>query len=272
MDALQNLGGATPGPGLGAPAFSSRLGFSGFGGASARCCNGTAGMPAPDPMSMMMQQQMMMQQFMMLMMQLLLTLMRGRGKGGGLPGGSPGVGGLPGRGGGRSQGGGARGANGSSGGGSSDSGPVKPGTAGLLEHANRMVGLEENRDTRAIQSVTGKSGINPSTTPWCAAWAMNLLEQHGVLKLDGLSNRNYVPTIKSWGKSKNIWQEGGQYKPKAGDAIAFDWNHDGTPDHIGIVERVSGGKVYTIEGNSSDRVKKNSYAIGDGRIDGYLKT
>ena len=158
------------------------------------------------------------------------------------------------------------------GGGVTNSGPVAKGTAGMLAHANSMVGLNEHRNAGAINQVTCKSGINCSTTPWCAAWAMNLLKDHGVLNLDGLSNRNYCPTIKSWAQKKHIWGENRQYTPKAGDAIMFDWNNDGRTDHIGIVEKVANGKVYTIEGNSSDSVKKNSYSLGSGVIDGYLRT
>ena len=52
----------------------------------------------------------------------------------------------------------------------------------------------------------------------------------------------------------------------------FDWNGDGTEDHIGLVESVKDGKVYTIEGNSSDSVKRNVYDLGDKRIDGYVVT
>ena len=36
----------------------------------------------------------------------------------------------------------------------------------------------------------------------------------------------------------------------------FDWEHDGTCDHVGIVERCDGITVYTIEGNSGDAVKR----------------
>lgn len=157
-------------------------------------------------------------------------------------------------------------------GGVTNAGPVAQGTAGMLAHANQMVGLHESRDTAAINQITKKSGINCATTPWCAAWAMNMLKDHGVLNLDGLSNRNYCPTIKSWGKNKGIWGNKGQYTPKPGDAILFDWNRDGTADHIGIVEKVANGKVYTIEGNSSNSVKKNTYALNSNSIDGYLRT
>ena len=37
---------------------------------------------------------------------------------------------------------------------------------------------------------------------------------------------------------------------------------DGTPDHIGIVERVESANVYTIEGNSSYKMSKQDYAMG----------
>lgn len=151
-------------------------------------------------------------------------------------------------------------------------GPVAPGVDGMLDKARSMLGLHEGRDRAAIQSVTGKSGINPSTTPWCAAFAMNMLKDHGVLDTTGLSNPNYCPTIKNWASGKGIYGGNGQYTPKAGDAILFDWEKDGTSDHIGIVEKIENGRVFTIEGNSSNSVKRNSYPLGDRRIDGYVVT
>jgi hypothetical protein len=152
------------------------------------------------------------------------------------------------------------------------SGPSAPGTEALLQHAESMVGLQEGRDRAKIQEVTGRSGINPSTTPWCAAFAINLMKEHGVLDTAGLSNPNYCPTIKNWAQDKGIWGNKASYQPKAGDAILFDWNKDGTMDHIGIVEKVANGKVYTIEGNSSNSVKKNSYDAGSSSIGGYVSS
>ena len=51
--------------------------------------------------------------------------------------------------------------------------------------------------------------------------------------------------------------------------IFFDWEHDGTCDHVGIVERCDGTTVYTIEGNSGDAVKERSYSISSDSIMGY---
>lgn len=54
-----------------------------------------------------------------------------------------------------------------------------------------------------------------------------------------------------------------------GDIIFFDWEDDGSIDHVGIVESVGKGNVNTVEGNSGDKVKRCSYPIGDSEIYGY---
>ena len=41
------------------------------------------------------------------------------------------------------------------------------------------------------------------------------------------------------------------------------------PDHVGIVEKVENGTVYTVEGNSSDTCKINHYTLGSSVIYGY---
>ena len=196
------------------------------------------------------------------------------GGGGGYGGGSGGYGGAPSGG---SPGSGSSSYGASSSGGSVapsgvTSGNAAPGAQAMMKRAASMIGMHESRDTAAISKITQKSGINPATTPWCAAFAMNMIDEHGLLDLDGLSNRNYCPTIENWAREKGVYGTPDKYKPKTGDAIMFDWNGDGTEDHIGLVESVKDGKVYTIEGNSSDSVKRNVYDLGDERIDGYVVT
>lgn len=164
----------------------------------------------------------------------------------------------------------ARRAGAASGGSSRVSGP---GVQSMLKKAGSMVGLHESRNRDQIKKLTGKSGIDPATTPWCAAFAMNLIKDHGLDDLKGLSNRNYCPTIESWARGKGKYGQPGKYKPKPGDAILFTWNGSkGTPNHIGIVEKVQNGKVYTIEGNSSDSVKRKVYPLNSSVIDGYVIT
>ena len=53
--------------------------------------------------------------------------------------------------------------------------------------------------------------------------------------------------------------------------IFFKWYGSDSliADHVGIVEQVENGRVYTIEGNSGDMVRRNSYPVGYGEIKGY---
>lgn len=73
----------------------------------------------------------------------------------------------------------------------------------------------------------------------------------------------------TWFKTCNLWQDRG-YIPNSGDIIFFDWEGDGHSDHVGIVEYVENGMVYTIEGNTTgDCVKENSYDVNSSVIKGY---
>ena len=56
--------------------------------------------------------------------------------------------------------------------------------------------------------------------------------------------------------------------PKPGDQIFFGTSIDNS-SHTGIVEKVDGSKVYTIEGNTNDQVARRSYALNNSRILGY---
>ena len=54
-----------------------------------------------------------------------------------------------------------------------------------------------------------------------------------------------------------------------GDAIFFDWDLDGSADHVGIVVGTDGSRVYTVEGNSGDACKIKSYSLTYECIKGY---
>ncbi len=71
-----------------------------------------------------------------------------------------------------------------------------------------------------------------------------------------------------WFKGKGQWQDK-NYEPQAGDLIFFDWGNDGSIDHVGIVEKCENGTVYTVEGNSGDACKQQSYPVGSSSIYGY---
>lgn len=80
--------------------------------------------------------------------------------------------------------------------------------------------------------------------------------------------------------SRQYYQQKGQLhsSPQAGDQIFFYSSNKSSISHTGLVEKVSGSKVYTIEGNTSGSsgvvangggVFKKSYSLTYNRIAGY---
>lgn len=50
--------------------------------------------------------------------------------------------------------------------------------------------------------------------------------------------------------------------PQEGDAVIFDWQRDGRPDHVGIFEKDNGdGTITTIEGNTSSLNASNGGCV-----------
>lgn len=58
-------------------------------------------------------------------------------------------------------------------------------------------------------------------------------------------------------------------KPKIGDQIFFGKQGGNTSTHTGLVVKVDNKKVYTVEGNKSNKVKECSYQLTDNSIIGY---
>ena len=103
---------------------------------------------------------------------------------------------------------------------------------------------------------------------WCACFTSYIAAECGCIN-SGVCPKSAV--VSGWidfYKKQHRWA-GRNYIPHSGDFIIFDWEGDGEPDHIGIVESCDGKKVFTIEGNSRDVCKRKSYARGSGLIYGY---
>ena len=107
-----------------------------------------------------------------------------------------------------------------------------------------------------------------SRVEWCACFVSWCADQSGLIESGNVPKFSLCSDGVTWFQGKNKWQSGGT-TPLAGMIIFFDWNHDGTSDHVGIVEKCEGGRVYTIEGNSSDQVRQRNYAVDYGAIMGY---
>ena len=103
---------------------------------------------------------------------------------------------------------------------------------------------------------------------WCACFASWCADQCGYLESGIIPKFSLCSDGVNWFKGKGQWQDK-NYEPQAGDLIFFDWGSDGSIDHVGIVEKCEDGTVYTVEGNSGDACKQQSYPVGSGSIYGY---
>lgn len=91
--------------------------------------------------------------------------------------------------------------------------------------------------------------------PWCACFVSAIAKMHTATDIIPCSYN--VGTMVTKAKSMGIWVEDDSYTPNSGDLIIYDWqdsgigNNIGSPDHVGIVEKVVSGVITVIEGNFS---------------------
>ncbi len=104
---------------------------------------------------------------------------------------------------------------------------------------------------------------------WCAVFVSWCLRQAGEKDSAGgafASCSLWVARLKELGQ----YTSRSAHTPKMGDLIFFRSAGVGrVSDHVGLVRYVSGGRVYTVEGNSSGQVALRDYALGDTYIVGY---
>ena len=107
-----------------------------------------------------------------------------------------------------------------------------------------------------------------SHVAWCACFASWCGDQAGLIESGKMPKFSLCDDGIAWFQSKGKWKSQG-YSPAPGTLIFFDWNGDGTSDHVGIVEKTEGNVIYTVEGNTSNMVAQRSYNINDNTIMGY---
>lgn len=103
---------------------------------------------------------------------------------------------------------------------------------------------------------------------WCACFVSWCANECGYIENGVIPKFAGCIQGSEWFMERGQWQDG-SFTPEAGHIIFFDWEGDGLTDHVGIVERVENGTVYTVEGNSGDACRQNSYAVGSSVIYGY---
>ena len=104
---------------------------------------------------------------------------------------------------------------------------------------------------------------------WCACFVSWCADQCGYLDNGTYPKFSGCVFGMQWFQQRGLWLDGSA-EPVPGMLIFFDWaTQDGVPDHVGIVEKVENGVVYTVEGNSRDMCRQKQYALGSGVILGY---
>ena len=103
---------------------------------------------------------------------------------------------------------------------------------------------------------------------WCACFVSWCADQCGYIEAGVIPKFSLCSAGMEWFESQGQFMDG-SYVPATGDLVFFDWENDGSIDHVGIVESVVDGNIYTVEGNSGDKVARRSYPIGYGQIVGY---
>ena len=104
---------------------------------------------------------------------------------------------------------------------------------------------------------------------WCACFVSWCADQCGYLDSGTYPKFSGCVFGMQWFQQRGLWLDGSA-EPVPGMLIFFDWaTQDSVPDHVGIVEKVENGMVYTVEGNSRDMCRQKQYALGSSVILGY---
>ena len=136
---------------------------------------------------------------------------------------------------------------------------TRPGNTAIVDLAKRQVG-----------NVGGYPywswyGFN-SRVEWCACFVSWCYGQMGLSEPHFAACQSQgIP----WFTSHGQWGARGYENIAPGDAIFFDWDLDGSADHVGLVIGRDEGRVYTVEGNSGDACKIKSYPLDYACIKGY---
>ena len=113
-----------------------------------------------------------------------------------------------------------------------------------------------------------------SRVEWCACFVSWCANECGYIEAGVIPKFAACVNGVAWFQNRAQWLDNSA-EPTPGMIIFFDWNkedeggQDGRSDHVGIVEKVENGRVYTVEGNSSNRCKQKSYPLGHYEILGY---
>lgn len=136
---------------------------------------------------------------------------------------------------------------------------TRPGNQAVVDIAKSQVGNVGGQPYWSWYGFT-------SRVEWCACFVSWCYGQMGLSEPRFAACQSQgIP----WFQSHGQWGGRDYANIASGDAIFFDWDLDGSADHVGIVVGTDGSRVYTVEGNSGDACKIKSYSLTYECIKGY---
>jgi hypothetical protein len=122
----------------------------------------------------------------------------------------------------------------------------------ILDHARSNLGYHEGPNNRNKWGPTGQ--------PWCSYFATSMWRSAGV----NIPKYGFTGDVYKWGERNHLAYDRGAiaHQAKPGDTILFGTGPSWAgSEHIGIIEKVEGNKITTIEGNANDQVERNTYIL-----------
>lgn len=124
-----------------------------------------------------------------------------------------------------------------------------------------------NRKCYPYVAANRKYKIQPNDE-WCAMFTTVMANKCGL----GAEKFPYEVSVfyqREWAKKHNkYYTDVNRIKPN--DLIIYDWNNNGTFDHVGFVVSVKNGVLTVIEGNKGDTVAYRTVNVTSSQIDGYI--
>lgn len=146
----------------------------------------------------------------------------------------------------------------------------------IIDLAVSQIGYPEgpNNWTKYAEELDAIDGLTwgkKQNLAWCGEFILwNTVKTFGVdlgLKIMCSGKPSGIPLCSA---GAQYFKDAGRWytsNPQPGDVIFF--NYSGGINHTGLVIAVNGGVITTVEGNSSDKVSRNTYSVGYYSIAGF---
>lgn len=147
--------------------------------------------------------------------------------------------------------------------------------AKVINEARKYIGLNEaDGSYKTLIDVYNSQDPLPGgyrmkySDPWCAAGltAIFILSgMQGLIPAECNAQRMFLKCSGAGCRSISV------YEAQEGDIIFYDWNDDGTRDHVGLIEGISNNIITVIECNYNNRVGRRLIHADSPTINGVMR-